>query len=478
MPSSKYVPGWEIQAYAKRIAETENLRPRALFQTEMQSITWSDSTARWEGITSRGDTISARFIVSAIGILQKLHLPGIAGIEKFQGKSFHSARWDYNYTGGDRWGGPLAKLHSKRVGLIGTGASTIQVLRQLALSGAEVYVFQRTPTAVDERNNYKTDKAWFSHISSQPGWQDDRSTNFDTLFSGGRTDVDMISDGWTKHIWELHQSPDGKQVDFQMRLKDREVFKMEELRQRVDGIVKDRETANSLKAWYVRSCKRPGFNDDYLETFNLPNVHLVDTNGQGVDEVTADGVVVAGKEQKLDCIIYATGFDWGNDYSQRANMVITGRNGQLLSDKWARGPSTFHGIISRGFPNLLFFMHMQSSTSPNYTHLLKLRAIHASYIISQTIKRGASSVEPTQQAEDAWVKKLEDIARQYLDHFRTCTPGESFNAFPHLWPLRRLIFGFVYRLSQSRGSNFGGKPEGSVRRFVDARMGCGHCCMA
>lgn len=152
MPSSKYIPGWEIQAHAKRIAEAENLQPRALFQTEMQSITWSEETARWEGRTSRKDTIRARFVVSAIGILHKLHLPGIAGIEKFQGKSFHSARWDYDYSGGDRSGAPLTKLHSKRVGLIGTGASTIQVLRQLALSGAEVYVFQRTPTAVDERN--------------------------------------------------------------------------------------------------------------------------------------------------------------------------------------------------------------------------------------------------------------------------------------------------------------------------------------
>ncbi|KAE8331427.1 hypothetical protein BDV39DRAFT_201077 [Aspergillus sergii] len=423
VPTSKYVPGEEILAHAIRIAELEKLRPRALFQTELRSITWSDATARWEGKTSRGDTIGARFVVSAIGILHKLHLPGIAGIERFQGHSFHSARWDYDYTGGDRSGAPLDKLRDKRVGLIGTGASTIQVLPQLAASGAEVYVYQRTPSAVDARDNATTDPTWYKQVSSDPGWQDKRSMNFDTVFTGGETDEDMVSDGWTKHIWELRQNSEPAAADFATRIKEREVMKMEELRQRVDSIVQDRRTADSLKAWYVRSCKRPCFNDDYLATFNLPNVHLIDTNGKGVDEVTEEGVVASGVETKLDCIIYATGFDWGNDYSQRANMVVTGKNGRILSDKWSCGPSTLFGMLSRDFPNLLFFMHLQSSTSPNYTQLLKQRAIHAAYIISQCVRKGARSIEPTQEAEDAWVRKLEDVARSYLDHFRQCTPG-------------------------------------------------------
>jgi cyclohexanone monooxygenase len=415
----------------------------------MQSITWSEESARWEGRTSRNDVIRARFVVSAIGILHKLHLPGIVGIEKFKGSSFHSARWNYDYTGGDRSGAPLDKLRSKRIGLIGTGASTIQVLPQLAASGAEVYVYQRTPSAVDERNNSETDQAWFTDMSSKPGWQDERATNFDLLFTGRETGEDMINDGWTKHIWELRRRLGGKNSNFDDLLKEREVVKMEELRQRVDSIVKDKNTADGLKAWYVRSCKRPCFNDDYLATFNLSNVHLVATNGQGVQEVTADGVVANGVEQKLDCIIYATGFDWGTDYSQRANMVITGKNGILLSEKWARGPSTFHGMISREFPNLLLFMHLQSSTSPNYTHLLKERAKHASYIISRCLQLGGRYVEPTQEAEDAWVQKLENIARSYLDHFRQCTPGKG----PSSRGLLKLIR--WCRVSQPRGATVG-----------------------
>jgi cyclohexanone monooxygenase len=418
------VRGEEIQAHAVRIAEQENLRPKTLFQTEVQSITWSDSASRWEGKTSRQDVIRAHFVVSAIGILHKLHLPGIHGIETFKGYSFHSSRWDYGYTGGDPTGKPLDKLHGKRVGLIGTGASTIQVLPYLAASGAEVYVFQRTPSSIDERNNSRTDTKWFSGISAVPGWQENRSANFDSLFTGAKTEVDMVDDGWTKHIFALQQQG-FPEAEFEQRLKDREVEKMAEIRQRVDDIVNDPATAESLKAWYVRSCKRPCFNDEYLTSFNLSNVHLVDTNGKGVDEVTKAGVVANGVEHPLDCIIYATGFDWGNDYSHRANMVITGKNGQTLTDKWEGGPRTFQGMLSRGFPNLLVFMHLQSSTSPNYTHLLNERAKHAAFIVSETLRRGASAVEPTQEAEDAWIKRLEAIVLKYLDHFRQCTPGAT-----------------------------------------------------
>jgi cyclohexanone monooxygenase len=201
--------------------------------------------------------------------------------------------------------------------------------------------------------------------------------------------------------------------------------KMEEVRQRVDSIVQDPVTAKALKAWYSRVCKWPCFNDEFLPAFNKPNVHLIDTDGKGVDSVSKDEVIAAGAEHKLDCIIYATGFDWGNDYSQRANMEITGRGGIKMSEKWANGPSTLHGMIGQNFPNLLLFTHLQSSTSPNYTHLLQERAQHAAYIIAETIRRNARSIEPTQEAEDAWAKKLEGIAIKYLGFFQQCTSGRS-----------------------------------------------------
>lgn len=423
IPSMKYVPGNEIQDHALALAEKDKLREKALFQTEVNAITWSEETGRWHATTTRGDKIRARFIVSAIGILHKLHLPGIPGVEEFEGHTFHTSRWDYEYTGGDRYGAPLSKLRGKRVGLVGTGASTLQVLPHLGASGAETFVFQRTPTAVDQRINPKTDEAWFKSL--KPGWQDERADNFEQVFFGANPGIDMVNDGWTKHTYALHAEKDGDKT-FQDRLKAADNLKMEEVRQRTARIVKDPVTAEGLKAWYGRTCKRPGFHNDYLPTFNLPNVHLVNTDGKGVERVTPKGVIAAGQETELDCIIYATGFDWGNDYSARANMAITGRNGKVMSDKWNNGPSTLHGMIGRDFPNLLIFTHLQSSTSPNYTHLLSERSKHAAYIIAEALKRNAKAVEPTQDAEDAWVKRLEDIAMQYLDHFQQCTPGEEF----------------------------------------------------
>ncbi|KAL3474458.1 Neopentalenolactone D synthase [Aspergillus californicus] len=421
VPSAKYVPGYEIQAHIRKIAEMDDLRPRTLFQTELNAITWSQGLGRWVGNTDRGDTIRARFVVSAIGILHKVHLPGIPGIENFKGHSFHSSRWDYEYTGGNRDGTPLDRLEGRRVGLVGTGASTIQALPHLAVSGAEVFVFQRTPSSVDRRDNVKTDAAWFSSFASKPGWQYDRINNFDAVFNGVNPGLDLVNDGWTQHIFALHGSKGDD--SFESRLEEVEFRKMEEVRHRVDRIVQDPKTAEGLKAWYKRGCKRPLFNDEYLPAFNMPNVHLVNTDGKGIERVTEQGLVAGEVEHKLDCIIYATGFDWGNDYSQRANMTVTGRHAITLTEKWAAGPSTFHGMLSRDFPNLLLFTHLQSSTSPNYTHLLQERAKHAAYIICKSMQRGVNTVEPTQEAEDSWVEKLEDIAIKHLEFFRQCTPG-------------------------------------------------------
>ncbi|OGE55044.1 hypothetical protein PENARI_c005G02402 [Penicillium arizonense] len=421
IPSAKYAPGHEIQSHIQNIAEMEDLRPRALFQTELTAITWDQISGCWVGKTSRDDTIRARFVISAIGILHKLHLPGIPGIEDFKGHSFHSSRWDYDYTGGDRFDQPLNKLHGKRVGLVGTGASTIQALPHLAASGAEVFVFQRTPSSVDRRDNVETDQTWFSSMASKPGWQYERVNNFDAVFNGSNPGVDMVDDGWTKHIFALHDQEERE--SFKERLQNVESAKMEEIRRRVDSIVHNSPTAEALKAWYNRGCKRPCFNDQFLPAFNMPNVHLVDTDGKGVESVTEQGVVAAGVEHKLDCIIYATGFDWGNDYSERANMTITGRDEITMSEKWITGPSTLHGMLGRDFPNLLLFTHLQSSTSPNYTHLLHERAQHAAYIVAETMRRNAKSVEPTQEAENAWVKTLEGIAMQHLGFFQQCTRG-------------------------------------------------------
>jgi len=421
VPTSKFAPGAEIHAHALNIAKMNNLHSKTHFQTEVLALTWSDSLTRWIAKTSRGDTIRARFVVSAIGILHKLHLPGIAGIEHFAGHSFHSSRWDFDYTGGDRFNTPLDKIRGKRIGLVGTGASSIQALPHLARSGAEVYVFQRTPSSVDAKPNPPTDRTWFKSLKS--GWQDHRSENFERILMGEPQDIDLVNDGWTHFMIAMASIAKDSAADKDDILKKTDIQAMEGLRTRIEKTVKDKETAEALKPWYGRLCKRPCFHEEYLDCFNYPNVHLVHTNGKGVDRISEKGVVAKGQEYELDCIIYATGFDWGTDYSQRANMTITGRGGLTLTQKWEDGPSTLHGIIGRDFPNFLTFTHLQSSTSPNYTSLLSERAKHAAYLISEAKKRGIATIEPTAEAEAAWVKKMEDVALERLGYFKECTPG-------------------------------------------------------
>ena len=199
MPTEKYASATEIFEHCQRIGGHFDLYPHALFQTEMDTAEWDESTSRWTITTTRGDHITAKFLITAGGILHKAKLPGIEGIETFAGRAFHTARWDYDYTGGSATT-PMDKLADKRVGIIGTGATAVQVVPQLARTAKEVYVFQRTPSAVGVRNNGPTDEAWYETL--QPGWQEERMRNFTASVTGEKPERDLVGDGWTKILWE------------------------------------------------------------------------------------------------------------------------------------------------------------------------------------------------------------------------------------------------------------------------------------
>ncbi len=279
--------------------------------------------------TNRGDRMRARFVAMANGPLHRPKLPGIEGIGDFAGHTFHTSRWDYDYTGGGPEGG-LDKLAGKRVGIIGTGATAVQCVPHLGAGAEQLYVFQRTPSSIDVRNNRPTDPDWAASL--EPGWQTERMQNFNALVSGVPQATDLVDDGWTDIIGKLlvriqregqdaDLSPDG--IAQSMELADFE--KMEEIRRRAQEIVDDPETAEALKPWYRQFCKRPCFHDDYLPAFNRPNVTLVDTDGKGVDRITERGIVANGEEYELDCIVFATGFEVGTDYSRRSGYEVTGR---------------------------------------------------------------------------------------------------------------------------------------------------------
>jgi cyclohexanone monooxygenase len=428
LPKEKYSFANEIRAHARRIGETFDLYGAACFQTEITELRWLEDEARWLVSTNRGDAMKARYVVMSNGPLNRPKLPGIPGIETFKGHSFHTSRWDYAYTGGNSEGG-LDKLADKRVAIIGTGATAIQCVPHLGRAAKQLYVFQRTPSSVDVRGNKPTDPEWAKTLT--PGWQRRRMENFNTLVSGGHQDQDLVSDGWTDIIRNLgaavaaraaqggNLSP--QELGRQMELSD--FRKMNQVRARVDALVKDPATAEALKPWYRQFCKRPTFNDDYLPTFNRPNVKLVDTLGRGVDRVTETGLVVDGVEYPVDCIIFATGFEVGTAYTRRAGFEIYGRGGETLTDHWASGPKTLHGFLSHGFPNCFHLGITQNTLTPNFPHMLDEQARHVAEVVRQAGLRQAQKVEPSTEAEAAWVQTIRDNALQNLQFRSDCTPG-------------------------------------------------------
>ncbi|QRO01962.1 NAD(P)/FAD-dependent oxidoreductase [Archangium violaceum] len=421
IPTEKYAKAPEIFAHCQRIGRQFDLYKTALFQTLVEQMNWDEDTRRWNITTNRGDKLAARFVIIAGGILHKAKLPGIPGIETFKGHSFHTSRWDYAYTGGGPMGG-LSKLADKRVGIIGTGATAIQAIPHLGASAKQLHVFQRTPSSIGVRGNRPTDEAWAKTL--QPGWQQERMVNFTAIVSGRAQDVDMVRDGWT-YIFDDTDSRRARTPEEAAELrKMADLRKMEEIRARVDTIVKDPVTAEALKPYYDPLCKRPCFHDEYLDTFNRPNVQLVDTDGKGVERITPTGVVVKGKEYEVDCLIYASGFEVTGDYTRRLGFDIRGRGGKSLRDSWADGASTLHGMHSRGYPNLVLFSGPQSGWAINFVHILDEQAQHAAYIIEQCKKQGVETIEPSEKAQQQWWEViLSNLTKNASFGGPDCTPG-------------------------------------------------------
>ena len=384
VPKEKYTHAPEILDHSRAIGETFDLYRNACFQTEVTDLRWDDDDDRWVVHTNRGDAMRARFVCMASGPLHRPKLPGIPGIEEFKGHTFHTSRWDYDYTGGDS-DGNLVGLKGKRVGIIGTGATAVQCVPHLGEAADQLYVFQRTPSSIDVRANRPTDPEWAASLG--PGWQKNRMDNFNTLVSGGFASEDLVNDGWTDIIGKLllmiQKGAAGEMTaeSLARTMEMADFEKMEQIRSRVDELVADEQTAEALKPYYRQFCKRPCFHDEYLDTFNRPNVTLVDTNGKGVDRLTEHGIVANGVEYEIDCLIFATGFEVGTAFTRRAGCELYGRGGLSLSEKWADGTSTFHGMHVRGFPNLFIFSIVQSGFSVNFPHMLDEQARHLAYIL-------------------------------------------------------------------------------------------------
>jgi cyclohexanone monooxygenase len=426
VPKEKYAHAPEILRHSRAIAEKYDLYRNACFQTEVTAMDWDEETNRWIVSTNRGDRMRARFVCMANGPLHRPKLPGIPGVSSFKGHTFHTSRWDYAYTGGDSTGN-LTKLAGKRVGIIGTGATAIQCVPHVGAAAKELFVFQRTPSSVDIRDNRPTESSWSESL--EPGWQQARMDNFNILVSGGWQPEDLVKDGWTDIIRKLlvmvqnEENADLSPAGIAKKMELADFQKMEQIRDRVNEIVEDESTAEALKPWYRQFCKRPCFHDDYLATFNRPSVSLVDTAGKGVERITENAVVVDGVSYEVDCLIYATGFEVGTSYVRRSGYELHGRDGLSLSDKWEQGVRTLHGMHSRDFPNCFILSNTQSAFTVNFPHALAEQAKHLAYIVNHALANEVTRVETTREAEDAWVETIISLARDGQKFLEECTPG-------------------------------------------------------
>ena len=464
IPTEKYAKGPEIYEHCRRIGQHFDLYRDVLFQTEVAELRWSDSDSNWVVSTDRGDRFRAKFVVVAGGGgLQMPKLPGIEGIAKFKGHSFHTARWDFQYTAGGSHGN-LTGLADKRVGVIGTGATAVQCLPHLGASAKHLYVFQRTPSSVDVRANRPTDLEWMKSLP--PGWQRERIENFSTLVTGGKAEVDLVADGWTEIIGKLARRRVSDGSDFARQLELADFEKMEEIRHRAEEIVNDPDVAESLKPYYRQFCKRPCFHDEYLPTYNRMNVTLVDTQGHGVERITEKGIVANGVEFELDCIIYASGYEVVSPVERLAGYMVYGRNSQPLSERWRDGISTLFGMQTRHFPNMFIIGTAQTGGSANITHKLGVQSEHISYIIQHAKSHEVREIDITEDAENEWVQTVIDTSLDNIGFLESCTPGNFNNEGQPNDPLRRRNGPFVPGIMRYQKKLDKWRAEGNLEGLV------------
>ena len=447
MPTEKYAHGPEILEQCQRIGRQYKLYDNALFHTQVCDVEWQQEKSCWLIKTNRGDEFTSQYVGMGTGPLHVPKLPGLAGIESFKGHSFHTSRWDYDYTGGDSRGASMDKLSDKRVAIIGTGATSVQCIPHLAKACDALYVCQRTPSSVDVRDNLPTDREWFKEIATE-GWQQRWLDNFTANQTGGGAEEDLVNDGWTELSRRVREkimdlAPEDRIPEKMWQAyEDADFEKMSEIRSRIDTIVTEEKTADELKAWYRQLCKRPCFHDEYLNSYNEPGTYLVDTGGKGVERITEKGVLVAGVEYEVDCIIYASGFEVGTPFERRSGFDLTGRDGKTLSEHWNDGMRTLHGLQMHGFPNAFIVQATQGANLiSNYPHNLTDAGQTIATMVAHAVSNNFQEIEATHQAEEQWLELLMSGPGLMIGS-QDCTPGYYNNEGVDAGPSRESFVGY------------------------------------
>lgn len=428
IPKTRYAYGDEIRQQLEALAKKFQLVDDALFHTRVNSTVWDEELGRWVLTTDRGDMIRARYAVQAVGILNLMKLPDIPGMELYKGKSFHTSRWDYAYTGGSP-AGNLEKLADKVVAIMGTGASAVQAIPHLAESAKHLYVFQRTPAPVAYRGNRPTPPEFADELRNKPGWQRDRMYNFHDVLRGAEG-IDLVNDAWTEY-WprtrSRQRSPEMTVEQFMYESEAEDFAVMEEHRTWIEELVEDPATAETLKPYYRYLCRRPCFLDEYYPAFNRPNVTVVSSPG-GIERVTETGLICGGKEYEFDLLVYATGFEAEvTPFPRRAAHDIIGRGGISMAEAWAEGPATLHGLMTRGFPNMFIMPSpgQQSVVTVNFT----LVNVEAAEHIGQTVKlleaSGRRVFDVSKESQEAYVETILNKFVAAYEVMEACTPSRQ-----------------------------------------------------
>lgn len=434
MPSRRFPFVSEIFEHAQRIGRHFGLYERTLFQTEGQRLEWSEDDALWTLATDRGDRIRARYVVYSRGAFGLPRYPDVPGIDTFPGEIFHASRWNYEYTGGEPGSAP-DRLGDKRVAVIGSAATGVQVVSALAPVTEHLTVIQRTPTAFfGDRDTALTDPEWYASLPE--GWQRERRRNFDGNTSGVIQPVDLVQDRWSTTFRQAATAEnvlgetsvldlDAGDAELAWELADMEI--MERARAYARGQVEDPELAAKLEPWYALKCKRTTFDDGYLAAFNRENVTLIDAPGSGLERIEGSRLFAGGEEFEADCIILATGFDTTQDTSSRVGLEIVGRGGTTLQEHNAQGLRSLHGVMTDGFPNLFATGQGQDPFAVNYTSVLAVQTDHIAALLTAARQRGARTTEPTPAAVDAWVATVEESNAPFREYHSHCVPS-YFNA--------------------------------------------------
>jgi cyclohexanone monooxygenase len=405
--SERYAAQPEILRYANHVADRFDLRREMQFDTRVVGAEFHEKDNRWSVRTHDASAVSARFLVMATGCLSSTNLPRIHGLESFEGEVYHTGRWPHH----------AVDFTGKRVGVIGTGSSAVQSIPLIAREARSLTVFQRTAAYSIPARNGPLDPQYEAQIKSDYAGFRRRNSRMPNAFGSNvpRNETPALSVDEAKRARAFEARWQRGGLFFLGAFGDL-IFNAEAnqtaagfVRSKIRDVVRDPGVAHLLEPRQVIGCKRLCLDSGYYETFNRPNVALVDISQAPIEAITPQGLRTGGREYALDCIVFATGFDAMT--GALLAIDIRGRGALALRDKWNDGPRTYLGLGTAGFPNLFI---ISGPGSPSVlTNMLVSIEQHVNWIadcIGFMRAHGHARIEARVAAEDEWVAHVNSIA--------------------------------------------------------------------